>query len=122
MPSRLAVFATFGRPTWSATLAATVLIDWTSASFSVIGPRLPGSKLLVDQRRLWRHPGLERGQVDERLPRRARLPVRVDRAVEAALRIVGAADHGAHPALRVERHQRRLLDVVVREAGDGGVR
>ena len=63
---------------------------------------------VIDDRRR-RVARLERGRVDERLERRARLPLRLHRAVEMALVEVAAADHRAHVAgRRVERDQRRL--------------
>ena len=45
MPSLRAVSATLSRPTWSASLAATVLTERCSASARVIWPRYSGSKL-----------------------------------------------------------------------------
>ena len=59
-------------------------------------------------------PALQRGQIDERLERRARLALRRNRAVELALRIVLAADQRAHRTLRRHRDQRALLDVELR--------
>ena len=49
MPSRCATAATFSRPTWSASLAATVLIECASACSSVTSPMNSGSKFLGDQ-------------------------------------------------------------------------
>ena len=56
-----------------------------------------------------RRPVLERGQIDEQLERRAGLALGLGRAVELALRVVAAAEHRAHLAVRRHRHQRRLL-------------
>jgi len=61
--------------------------------------------------RLGRQSGLDRGQVDERLERRAGLTPRGDRAIELAVGVVAAADQGAHFAARRHRHQRALGDV-----------
>jgi hypothetical protein len=49
IPSRRAVAATLGRPTTSASCAATVLTDCASAVSSVMGPRKVGSKSCGDQ-------------------------------------------------------------------------
>ena len=54
----------------------------------------------VDRSRRRREAGFERGGVDERLERRARLALRLDGAVEMALVEVAAADHRAHVAGR----------------------
>jgi hypothetical protein len=60
--------------------------------------------------RLRRQPGFDGGQIDERLERRARLPLGGDRAVILALGVISATDHGAHRAIRAHRHQRALAD------------
>jgi hypothetical protein len=53
-------------------------------------------------------------------------PPRVGGAVVLVVRIAGAADHGAHAALAVQRHQRRLaharLAVGLEHAAHGGFR
>ena len=75
--------------------------------------RLPALELdrLVVAHRVGGEPALERGEIDERLERRAGLALRRDRAVELALGVVLAADQRAHRALRRHRDQRALLDV-----------
>ena len=49
MPTRWAVLATTGRPTSSASRAATVFTDSARACSRVIGPRKAASKLCGDQ-------------------------------------------------------------------------
>src|SRR5262249_57966265 len=66
-------------------------------------PRLPVPADRVRDRRIFdtarrREPGFERGDVDERLECRARLPPRLHGAVEFAAEEVVAADHRAHVA------------------------
>src|SRR5205823_11226758 len=61
--------------------------------------------------RLRRQSGLDRGEIDERLERRAGLAFGGDRAVILALGVVPPADHGAHRAIRRHRHQRALADI-----------
>ncbi len=51
-----------------------------------------------------------RGEIDERLERRARLALGGTRPVELALAIVAAADEGANGARLIERHQGALRD------------
>ena len=70
-------------------------------------------------------PCFDRGQIDERLERRARLALGGDRAVVLAFGVVAAADHGAHRAVRRHRHQRALADIELHALGrelvdDGG--
>ena len=119
-PSWRAVAATASGPTVWARRTAAVLTEWANASASVIGAaelaveigRLPAAdphRPVVDH--VARPPaGLERGQIDERLEGRARLAMRVDRAVERARPMVAAADHGAHRTAGVEHHDRGLVD------------
>jgi len=61
--------------------------------------------------RVRRQAGLDRGEIDERLERRARLASGRHRAVVLALGVIAAADHGAHRAVRRHRHQRALADI-----------
>ena len=96
----------------------TVLSDSASALLSVTGPiifvavvfRLPA--LDLDRRVLAhgvrRQSVFERGEIDERLERRSGLALGGDRAIELALAVIAAADHGAHRAVRRHRHQRAL--------------
>ena len=53
-------------------------------------------------------PGFEPGQIHERLEGRARLALRLRRAVELALAIIAAADHGAHRAVGGQRDKGAL--------------
>ncbi|MNX90011.1 hypothetical protein D3C86_1220420 [compost metagenome] len=69
--------------------------------------------------------GLDRRQIDEGLPRRAGLTAGVGRAVELAVGIGAAADHGADPAFAVQGDQGRLFDapalVAVQDAAHGAL-
>ncbi len=58
-----------------------------------------------------RQAALQRGEIDERLERRAGLALGGDRTVELALPVIAAADHGAHCAVRCHRNQRALADL-----------
>ncbi len=53
-------------------------------------------------------PGLEPGEIDEGLERRARLAHRLGRPVELAGAVAAAADDGAHRAVGRHRDERRL--------------
>ena len=66
---------------------------------------------LVLAHRVGGEPVFERGEIDERLERRAGLAPRRDGAVELALGIIAAADQRAHDAVRRHRHQRAFADV-----------
>ncbi len=63
---------------------------------------------LVDDLVVGRVAGLQRREIDEQFPRRARLAHRVDRAVVIARDVIGAADEGEHRAVAVEADQRAL--------------
>ena len=80
--------------------------------FVVIVLRLPAFDLdrLIVADRLRRQPALDRGEIDERLEGRARLAARRNRAVELALRIISAPDHGANRALGRHRDHRALAN------------
>ena len=62
---------------------------------------------VVDRRRR-RQAVAEGGEIDEQFERRARLAAGLDGAVERALRIILAADHGDDAAVEPHRHQRGL--------------
>ena len=55
-------------------------------------------------------PVFERGEIDERLERRAGLALGGDGAVELAFAVVPAADQRAHGAVRRHGDQRALAD------------
>ena len=57
-----------------------------------------------------RKPGLEPGEIDERLEGRTRLALRLRRPIELAPAVIAAADHGAHRAIGRHRHERPLAD------------
>ena len=59
-------------------------------------------------------PGFEPGEIDERLEGRARLALRLGRAVELAVAVIAPADHRPHRAVRRHRDQRALADRVLR--------
>ena len=98
----------------------TVLSELASAWVSVTGPdifvlvilRLPA--LDRDRRilahRVGREPVFERGQIDERLERRAGLAFGRDGAVELALGVALPADQRAHGAVRRHGDERALAD------------
>ena len=72
-------------------------------------PVADADRLILDAVR--RFPaGLQGRQIDNRLECRAGLALGLRRSVELALAVIPAADHGAHPAIEVERHQRCLPD------------
>ncbi len=82
--------------------------------FAAVVFRLPAldRDRLVLAHRVRREAALDRGEVDERLERRARLPLGGDGAVELAFGVVSPADHGAHRAIR-----RHGYDGALRDAG-----
>ncbi len=61
-----------------------------------------------------RQPAFDRGEIDERLERRAGLALRRDRAVELAFGIILSADQRAHRAIRRQRHHGALADAGLR--------
>ncbi len=69
--------------------------------------------------------GLDRRQIDKGFPRRASLTASVGRAVELAVGIGAAADHGADPAFPVQGDQSGLFDapalVAVQDAAHGAL-
>ena len=67
-------------------------------------------------------PGLERCEIDEQFERRARLPLRLCRAIIVGRHIIGAANHRADGTIAVHRHQRtlRALGGIVADCGIGG--
>ncbi|MNQ68085.1 hypothetical protein D3C85_826290 [compost metagenome] len=80
---------------------------------------------MVHDRGRRRVAGLDRRQIDEGFPRRAGLTAGVDSAVELAVGIGAAADHGADPAFAVQGDQGRLFDapalVAVQDAAHGAL-
>ena len=60
---------------------------------------------------LRRQTGFDRGEINERLEGRTRLTLGRQRAVILAVGIIAPAHHGAHRAIRRDRHQRALADV-----------
>ena len=121
-PIRCAYSTVTGMPTSSSIRTAARLLDVRSAVRIVIdglsrcsssGTHAPCERHdrlieLVDERGR-RETALERGRIDERLERRARLALGLRGAIEGALREVAAADHRAHVAgVRVHGHERRL--------------
>src|SRR5207244_5408132 len=66
-------------------------------------------RVLTD--RLRREALLDRGQIDERLERRAGLAPGGHRAVILALGVVAPPDHGAYGPIRGHRHQRALAGI-----------
>ncbi len=65
---------------------------------------------LVLAHRVGREPALQRGEIDERLERRAGLALGGDCAVELAFGVVPAADQRQHRAVGRHRHHRALAD------------
>ncbi len=63
---------------------------------------------LVDHRILRLHARLQRGEIDEQLPRRSWLTLSLGRPIVDGIDIVAAADHRADGAVTIERHQRTL--------------
>jgi len=57
--------------------------------------------------------GFQSGQIDKGLPCRTSLTAGLGGAVELAVRIGGAADHGAHTAIAVQCHQCGLFHALV---------
>src|SRR6202030_3697534 len=69
---------------------------------------LEHERTVVDEIRRW--PAiLDRGRIDDRLERRARLTQRLHRAIELRIVEIPSRDHGAHCTVaRVEREERAL--------------
>ena len=120
MPRRWAVRTIAFGPTSSVRRTETVFSECASARvkrhrpevFAGVvfrPPALDGDRPVVADR-VGGQPALERREIDERLERGAGLALGGDGAVERALGVVAAADHGAHGAVRRHRDEGALAD------------
>ena len=126
IPRRCATSIVRPGPTSWLSRTATVFTDCANARLSVISPAYLLLSFFGDQPPMVigpidcdavrRHAVLQRREIDERLERRARLPLGLHGAIELALGIIAPADQRTDAAVTIEHHEGRLACAECRAA------